>query len=74
MIEETGERKSAVATPDGKSRKKKKKGMRGLWSIMSFNASKHRGISKTTCRSTHPPIAQFAPNIKLCSSVVRVRE
>ena len=25
MIEETGERKSAVATPDGKSRKKKKK-------------------------------------------------
>ena len=25
MIGETGERKSAVATPDGKSRKKKKK-------------------------------------------------
>ena len=29
MIGETGERKSAVTTPDGKSRKKKKKNLRG---------------------------------------------
>ena len=30
MIGETGERKSAVATPDGKSRKKKKKKKRDI--------------------------------------------
>ena len=51
MIGETGERKSAVATPDGKSRKKKKKKNVGLVSCMhktnyfilnAFNFTKHR--------------------------------
>ena len=36
MIGETGERKSAVATPDGKSRKKKKKFLKCLNVISTF--------------------------------------
>ena len=49
MIETTGEGKSAVATPDGKSRKKKKK--KGLCKVKKFQKSK---INLDGAHPTHP--------------------
>ena len=47
MIGETGERKSAVATPDGKSRKKKKK--KGVNNIMWIKTHAPQGFFFFIC-------------------------
>ena len=44
MIGETGERKSAVATPDGKSRKKKKK--KKWWTVMVHHFLRRNWLNK----------------------------
>ena len=47
MIGETGERKSAVATPDGKSRKKKKKSP----TAFSVSSERHRDTQSQLSRA-----------------------
>ena len=52
MIGETGERKSAVATPDGKSRKKKKKNARLSGTLDIEDSWRDRLLQKTSKWST----------------------
>ena len=75
MIGETGERKSAVATPDGKSRKKKKK------KFSSLECSKKKNINREDNIREHQKVVKnsskhsrtehqlkFSSNILECSS------
>ena len=53
MIGETGERKSAVATPDGKSRKKKKKKIKfALKYTNIINVTHFQAISPPSVRNS----------------------